>query len=63
MRTTIQQDEEKYIRNSVRAYLEGIRSEKWILGVARAVSRDALAKALAYHNSPRLAFLQQAYGL
>lgn len=64
MRTTIQQDAEKYIRNSIRTYLEGTRSEKWLLGVARAVSVDALTKAIEYHgHNPRLNFLRQAFNV
>lgn len=62
MQTTIQQDAEKYIRNSIRAYLEGSKNEKWILGVVDAVSADALVKALAYYgNNPRLEFLRHAF--
>lgn len=59
--TTIEQDAEKYIRNSIRAYLEGTQDEKWLVGVASAVSTEAVGKALEYYgNEPRLNFLREA---
>ena len=59
---TAKQGEVAYIRNSIRAYLDGTQTENWLIGVAGAVSPNVVREALAEHpNESRLAFLRELY--
>lgn len=61
---TLQQSSEKYIRNSIRAFLsrEVGCNEAWLEHVAASAGTDAVRAALAVHGSePRIAFLRSLY--
>lgn len=57
--STIKEDEEKYILNSIRAYLDGTKGETWLIGIAKSVNTESLRKALIHYNDSRLDFLEQ----
>lgn len=57
---TLQQSSEKYIRNCIRAFLNGETgcNEAWLARVAASAGADAVRAALAAHEKEtRLAFL------
>lgn len=61
---TLQQSSEKYIRNSIRAFLNNETgcNEAWLTRVAASAGEDATLAALeVYANDPRLAFLRSLY--
>jgi hypothetical protein len=61
---TLQQSSEKYIRNSIRAFLNNETgcNEVWLTRVAVSAGEESVRKALAvYASDPRLTFLRKQY--